>query len=286
MATFFNQATLSYNGALTNSNITTGELEIGVSATKTAYSSGYGANDELTYIITLTNSGSALTNVTLTDDLGAYVVGATTATTVYPLEYVDGSVLLYNNGILGASPTAVAGPPLVFNGISVGAGDTVTIVYRARTNEYTLQTPGSVITNTATVTGEGLAEEITATATLPAEETTVLTIAKAICPPVVSDNGQLTYTFIIQNTGNTATVATDSLIVSDTFNPILNPITVTLDDVALVEGTGYTYDETTGVFSTLPGAITVPASTYYQDATTGVITTTPGVAVLRVTGTV
>ena len=49
--------------------------------------------------------------------------------------------------------------------------------------------------------------------------------------------------------------------------------------------TDYTYDETTGIFATLPGRITVPAATYTQ-AEDGTWVTTPGTAVLTVTGTV
>ena len=48
----------------------------------------------------------------------------------------------------------------------------------------------------------------------------------------------------------------------------------------------YTYDETTGAFSTVPGVITVPAATYTQDPVTGAYTATPGTATLVVTGTI
>jgi len=59
-----------------------------------------------------------------------------------------------------------------------------------------------------------------------------------------------------------------------------------LNGTALTEGTDYTYDEATGLFSTLPGAISVPAATYTTDQTTGNVTVTPGVTVLTVSGTV
>ena len=48
----------------------------------------------------------------------------------------------------------------------------------------------------------------------------------------------------------------------------------------------YTYNETTGEFSTLPGVITVPAASYEQNTETGNITITPGVTVITVTGTI
>lgn len=50
MATFYNQATLSYNGNTTTSNITTGELVEVLSATKTAVQTEYQQDDTLTYV--------------------------------------------------------------------------------------------------------------------------------------------------------------------------------------------------------------------------------------------
>ena len=93
-------------------------------------------------------------------------------------------------------------------------------------------------------------------------------------------------TGVLQNLGNTAVVATDNLTVLDVFNPILDLTSVTLNGVEIALGTGYSYDETSGEFATLEGALTIPAATYVQDPITGVITTTPGVAILTVTGTV
>ena len=48
----------------------------------------------------------------------------------------------------------------------------------------------------------------------------------------------------------------------------------------------YSYNEVTGVFSTVAGQITVPAATYTQDSSTGIWIIEPGVSVLTVTGTV
>jgi uncharacterized repeat protein (TIGR01451 family) len=283
MATFYNQATLSFNGRLTNSNVTTGEILDTLSATKTAISETYGANDRVVYVINILNSGtSALTALTVTDDLGAYTLGANT---LYPLDYVDGSVRYFVNGALETAPAVNPGPPLVISGINIPAGANASIIYEAQTNEFAPFESGATITNTATVTGNGT-EPITVSATVTAANDTTLTIAKAICPAIVTDNGELTYTFIIQNTGNTPANATDDVIITDTFNPIINPISVTYNGAAWAEGKNYTYSETTGEFATLPGQISVPAATSVQDPATGVITVTPGVAVITVTGTV
>lgn len=283
MATFYNRATLSYNGRLTNSNQTEGELLEILGVTKTAITQSYGENDSVVYAVNLVNSGTTpITSLSVTDDLGAYTVGAST---VYPLTYTAGSVKLFINGTLSAAPTVSVGPPLAFSNITLPAGASATLLYEADTNEYTPLAAGSSITNTVTVAADGIAP-ITATALVNAASETNLTIAKAICPAVVTDNGELTYTFIIQNSGNTEAEATDNVVITDLFTPILNPITVTYNGTPWTEGTNYTYDETTGEFATLPGQITVPAATYTQDPVTGVITTTPGVAVITVTGTV
>ena len=111
-------------------------------------------------------------------------------------------------------------------------------------------------------------------------------MTKSITPAVVTDNSRVTYTLTLQNTGNTAVIATDDAIISDTFDPILTDLAVTFNGAALILGTGYTYDETTGAFATLPGVITVPAASYTQDPVTGEWTVTPGVSVLTIVGTI
>lgn len=72
MASFTNMATLSYNGSQINSNVVTGELLDALTVTKTAVSGSYQPGDTVTYVVTLTNTGTALTGLTLTDDLGGY----------------------------------------------------------------------------------------------------------------------------------------------------------------------------------------------------------------------
>ena len=100
------------------------------------------------------------------------------------------------------------------------------------------------------------------------------------------DNDRVTYTFVIQNSGNQAVVATDNATITDTFDPILTDLTVTFNGAPWTEGTQYTYNVATGLFTTNPGQITVPAATYTQDPVTGIYTMTPGIATLVVTGTI
>ena len=281
MAIFYNQATLNLGGSLINSNVTAGEIVAGLTMTKTAASSDYGAGDGITYIVSIVNSGTIdTTGVTVTDDLGAFDVGGTA---VVPLTYIVGSVMYYENGVLMPAPTVTDTQPLTISGISIPAGGNAIIVYEARVNEFAPLAEGSVITNTATLSS---CEVLTDSATVPVREDVELSISKTLYPLVVTDNGEVTYTFIIQNTGNVPVVATDNLTVTDNFTPALTDITVTLDGAELTEGAGYTYNEATGEFATADGTITVPAATYTRDPETGALITTPGYAVLVVRGNV
>ena len=283
MATFTNQATLRYNGNVVNSNITTGELLEVLSATKTAVIDSYSQGSDITYVINIVNSGTVtFTGISIHDDLGAYTFGAGT---YVPLDYVAGSVRYYLNGVLQPTPAVDAGPPLVISGITVPANGVATIIYVARANQYApLNLEGTII-NTALISGGGVTE-ITVTETVTVESGARLTISKSICPTTVTENGRLTYTFIIQNLGNMPAVATDNVSITDTFNPILTGLAVTFNDASWTEGVNYTYSEATGDFVTIPGQITVPAATYTHDPGTGEWLVEPGVAMLTVTGTV
>lgn len=284
MATFYNQATLVYNGNTTTSNVTTGELLEVLSATKTAIVDRYIANDSITYIINIINSGStAFSNLTLTDDLGAYDLNELS---LRPLTYVEDSVQYFINGILQASPAIKAASPLTVNGISVPANGNATIIYQTKTNEFTPLEADASITNTGVISGNGLTTDLLVSDTIYADTSAVLTISKSIYPTTVTENGQITYTFVIQNSGNTAATADDDVIVTDTFDPVLNAIIVTFNGASWTAPTHYVYSEATGVFSTVTGAITVPAATYTRDDTTGAVTVNPGVSVLTVTGTI
>ena len=278
MAIFTNQATLTYTGGSASSNIAVGEILEVLSAEKAAVSGTYQIGEPVTYVISIRNTGTgAFTGLTVTDDLGGGVNA--------PLTYADGTVLYFVNGVQQAAPAVTPGAPLVFSGISVPAGGDAVIVYQAVPNSFASPIPGGTITNTATITGGGLTAPVTAQETVTVQTGPAITITKTITPAQVADNGRVTYTFLIQNSGNEALVATDNAVVNDTFDPILTDLVVSLNGAALVEGTGYTYNEVTGQFATVPSVITVPAATITQDDT-GAYTSTPGLAVLTVTGTI
>jgi len=283
MAAFTNFATLSYNGGTTNSNIVTGELLEIISATKTAVMNDYSAKDDVAFVISIVNSGSTPVNgLSISDDLGVYELDETT---LYPLEYTEGSVRFYVNGILQAVPAVTAGPPLVISNINIPAGGNAVLIYESAVTNYAPLGTDASITNTATITGGGLSSPVTAAETITTEQRADLTISKAVCPAVVAENGQLTYTFVIENIGNTEASAADNVILTDIFDPILGITAVTLNGTPQVSGVNYTYNQTTGEFATLSGQITVPAASYTQNDN-GTWTVTPGTAVLVITGTV
>ena len=219
MARFTNQAQLRYGNEITNSNIAVGEITEVLSATKTAVRDTYGQNENVTYVISIVNSG-------------------TTA----------------------------------FTGIT-------------EVNSYAPLAAEASITNTATIAGAGVTP-VTVNETVNAASGPLLTITKSVSPVPVTENGTLTYTFLIQNLGNTAADAATGVVITDTFNPVLENLTVNFNGTAWAEGTNYTYDTTTGLFTGTAGGITVRAASYTQDPVTGAWGINPGVSTLVISGTV
>lgn len=283
MAQFTNQAQLSYGNSITNSNIAVGEILEVLSAAKTAVHETYGQNDTITYVISIVNTGtSAYSGLSLTDNLGAY---AYNTEELVPLTYVDGTLRYYVNGVLQTVPAVTAGPPLTVSGISVPAGGNVILVYETVVNSYAPPGADGTIENTAVISGGGITP-ITVEETVSAESEALLTITKSISPVPVAENGTLTYTFVIQNSGSAAAVTTDNAVITDVFDPILSNLSVTFNNTAWTSPDNYTYNEETGSFQTVAGQVTVPAATFAQDTDTGAWITTPGVSTLVITGTV
>ncbi len=285
MAIFTNQATLTYRGNTVNSNIVAGEIIETLSVDKTSLTATYDPSGNVVYVVNFTNSGTtALNNMTFTDNLGEYTFGA--VGNVTPLSYVDGTVSYYVNGVRQADPVVAGTDPLTLTGVSLPAGAVGTLIYQTNVNEFAPLQSTATITNTASFSGGGLTEAVSDDATVTVSDIPRLDITKAVTPATVGPNGQLTYTFTILNYGNTATVAGDNVVITDTFDPILDPITVTYNGTTWTGGTEYTYNSVTGEFQTVAGNIIVPAATYTQDPATGAYSITPGQAVVTVTGTV
>lgn len=281
MATFYNQATLTYRGGTVNSNIVSATLSEALSVSKTSALDTYRVGERMTYTVGIVNSSDTpVSTVTLTDDLGAYAFGTST---LYPLSYVSGSLTLLIDGI-PAAVTVTDTQPLTVGGFSIPAESSAVIVYNADVTAFAPPAPDGEIVNTVTV--NSLGAPVSATETVNAEAGALLTMIKEVEPDTVTGDGPLTYTLIVQNQGNTEAGAADDVVISDVFDPILTITEVTLNSQVLTEGVDYTYNSATGEFATVSGRVTVPAATYDRDPVTGAYTVIPGSAVLTVSGTV
>lgn len=279
MASFSNFATLRYGGVTVTSNTVTGTLPDALVLTKTPVDAAYAPGGTVTYLLSLLNPGTTeLTGLTLTDDLGGYdVQGAT----LYPLAYTPDSLRMLVNGLPQAAPAAAPGPPLVISGISVPAGGSVLLAYEAQVTVFAPPAQGEEIVNTAAITG--LPAAVTASAVVSSEAAAVLRIVKDLAMDAARAPDTLTYTFTIENSGNTPAAAAESVALEDRFQPILHGLQADRDGVSWTPGTDYTYDEVTGLFTSLPGAITVPAAEYARGAD-GAWVVIPGRTVITVTG--
>lgn len=283
MAQFTNQARLAYNNTTVNSNVAVGELVEAITATKNSLEESYDNSTTITYTVSLVNtSTNALNGLTLTDNLGAYTF---LTNTLYPLTYKPDSTQIIINGVVTATPTVTAGPPLTISGINLPANGTAVIIYQATVNDLAPVPVGSTITNTVTVTGSGLVNPVVASHTIPVSNEPLLNITKSISPVPVTENSTITYTLLIENRGNTAADAGAALVITDTFDPILSNIAVSLNGTPL-PSTSYTYDSASGLFTTTAGSITVPAATSSQNPVTGEWTIVPGQTTLTITGTI
>lgn len=279
MAIFTNQASLSYNGVTVNSNLATGEIRDALSIDKVVLGDSYATGEEKTYIISIVNScPTDVTGVTVTDNLGAYEFDAQT---VYPLTYSEGTLTMFVNGAVAEAPTVSSVAGLVINELTVPASSNVLLIYSATVNEFASPLASGEITNTVTLASAEKAG-LTASETITARNTSLLSVSKSISPETVSECEEMTFTFVMQNMGNTEETGA---VLTDTFAvPLTDPV-VTLDGVVLTEGTDYTYDTATGLFSTVQGVISIPAATFEQNDS-GEWVTNPGSSTLTITAAI
>ena len=287
MATIENFATVSYtSGGITEtkvSNLAEIGLESAINFTKTTLGDSYAEDEAITYILSMTNtSASAINNVSVTDNLGTFVFGTLELT---PLSYAPPALLLINgqdvSGQLSVDSTSPA--TLLFSFASLPAGATANIVYRASVNEYAPLELGASIENTATLTSDSDCADGTASATVNAIAAANVSVFKQMSPNPVVCGDTVTYTIRIYNYGN---IDAENVILSDTFNPAPDNITVSRNGVLLLES-DYTYaNGTLTVPSTATNPVTVPAATFIRDANTGIVTVTPGTVEYIITGTI
>ncbi len=281
MSLFYNQAALSYRGVTVASNIVTGEITQALSVSKYSLDVSYLPDQILTYVVSVTNnSETAYGELIMTDDLGAYEF---LETSVVPLEYVEGSVRYYQNGTLQPEPAVLVAGALIISGLEVPANGNSMLIYQAKVNQYAPLGEGGSVTNTVTVSGDGVSEA-TAFAEVPAQTEASLSLTKTLEPAVVAENGRVNYTLFLENRGFRE-VGTD-VILTDAFDPILSDIEVSCDGEEWQQGSQYSYDALTGEFSTVNGALTIPAAEASQNAEEGSWSLTPGISIVQISGTI
>lgn len=287
MATIENFATIRYtSGGVTEttvSNLAQVSVTSSVTLTKLSLNKAYGSDSLLTYVLTVQNtSGSPLTGVKLTDNLGTFAYGSTELT---PLSYSGDAILLINGQDATALLTvdSTASSAVIFTLPSLPAGSTANVVYTAQINEFApLETNGSVA-NTATLSADSDCADGTATVTLPTEEGASISVFKQMSPNPVVCGSTLTYSIRVYNYGN---AAAEDVQLTDTFDPIPDGIAVTRNGVALSDAE-YTY--TDGVLTITAGSATgdtVPAATFTRDPVTGAVSVSPGTVEYVITGTI
>ena len=275
-----NQASIRYRYGATDatalSNIATALLAQPLTVDKSSLETVYRTGEEMTYILSFTNSGTtALTNVTLEDTLGTFTIGTNPVT---PLTFVP-DALLYINGVNSGTITpAVAANSITFTVPSLAAQATAMIIYKVTPNEFAPLDDTSTITNTVTATADGLTEEATDFLTVTADQYADVTIFKGM----TTDGSVITYTFDITNAGN---APAEDIVLTDTFDPAPASITVSMNG-SVIPASDYTY---TGGVLTLPSGtgtpISLPAATITTDPVTGEVSVTPSSLTVTVVGT-
>ena len=288
MATIENFATVRFTsgGVATTriSNLAEVGLESAVIFTKTAVGSSYGGDGTVTYILSAQNtSASSITNITVKDDLGTFLVSETLEVT--PLDFISPAVLLINGRNSSGELTTDTSVPgeVTFTFPTLNAGATANIIYNARVNSFAPLEEGSVIVNNATFTSDSDCSDGSASTTVTVSSAADVTVTKQMCPNPVLCGDTLTYTIRVYNYGN---IPAEDLVLTDTFNPAPDSITVTQNGT-LLPATSYTYIDGT---LTLPPAeatpLTLPAATFSRDTETGEVIVTPGMIEFVITGVI
>lgn len=285
MATIENFATVSYtSGGVTEtkvSNLAEIGLESAISFAKTTLGDTYSEDSVITYILSITNtSANTVSNIKITDDLGSFLFGTIELT---PLGYTAPALLLIDGQDVSAQLTVddTTAGSLVFNFPSLPAGATANIVYRATVNEYAPLDLNSAIVNTAALTSDSDCADGTASATVTAASAANVSVFKQMAPNPVVCGDVVTYTIRIYNYGN---IPAEDVVLTDTFNPAPDTITVSKDGV-LLGGSEYSY--VGGTLTTPVGTgtpVSVPAATFTRDSETGILNVTPGVVEYVITG--
>lgn len=270
--TLNNSATISYVYGTTNdastSNLVTTQLEENYSlkAEKTSNNTTWRPQENITFNLLVENDGTEpLYGVSIQDDLGAGT-----------LNYIPGSARMFRNEELtGIAPTNVSPLTMVIPD-PLEAGEVVLLSYVAKV-KGDLSSTVETITNTATVVGHEVSAAGTAvpvnpspTLTLTKEDYANVRIEKTVDKENVAVGEELTYTFRLENSGNTVAnrvVLRDDL--PDNFE--ITSVTSITDGVETIfEPTDYSVGENNVLIlpTSTTKLISVPASTISGDGLT------------------
>lgn len=290
MATYFqNIANLSYNYGDGNtrtvqSNTVTGQIMDSLSMQKMVINPNYCLYENLTYVITIKNSGdTAYNNLVVTDNLGSYTLENTTVT---PLDFIPNTSYISINSadLTPISTSNVSDNSISFTIPTLASGDTAKIFFTSRTNDFAPLTAGSTIVNISSLSqGNNVdsLENITASATATASECPRVEITKYMSPDTLVAGGPVSYTFTVSNYGN---VEATNLQITDRFQDGAVPTQIDSVTINSVPYTDYTYVDgllTIGSNQSLE----LPPATFSQDPSTGIITSIPSVMSVVVNGT-
>lgn len=278
-----NQASVTFESnretATVRSNLAAIEIRSVLTVRKRALESAYRSNSELTYVLSLfNNSASALTDLIVADDLGAYTIAG--PVTVLPLSYI-GSPLLYINGLPTEQLTVQERESgVVFRIPRIPALGNALLLFKARVNEFALLSTGAALTNDAAVTAAELTSPVYVSCTIPTDDFAEIRLAKQLLPDPATEGEPVSMTFAVQNYGN---LAANNVRLTDRIWPALFDLTVTVDGAVSTD-----FEQTNGVF-VCPAAgssavFSVPPAVFSQNAATGAVRILPGMLVITVSG--
>ncbi len=280
-----NRARLTFQyGTLTGnvfSNVATTTLQGPLSIEKTAVGNRYNGQDEITFVISFTNTtNNTLTDLVVNDDLGSYIVPGSSAVAT-PLDFIGPAALFINGDFVSYLQGQTGQNGVFFNVNNLESGDNAIIVYKTRVNEYAPFTSQSTITNTAVITADGLEDSESAESTIYIGAYADVSIVKTMTPDPVQSGDTITYNFALYNYGNTAAT---NVVLTDALRPAPDINSVSING-NVISPSEYSY---VGGVLTLPvgnNTLTIPAATYTQSGS-GLITKIPGLVTVTVVGTI
>ncbi len=250
MAQITNSASATYNFGRDGRDNVTSNLavanileEYAITGTKTALNETFRPGENITYQVTVTNTGtSPLFAVTISDDLG---------TSTNRMMYLANSARLIRDGLV-TDINPITATPLSFVLTSpLQSGETAILTYIARVPQE-FGNNVQAITNTATILGrEGSATgtEVRVTPsptfTITLEEFANLSINKTVSTAEITQNVPFTYSLDIENSGNTTATG---VVVTDVLpeNFVISSITYTKGGVTqTLSSSDYSVDEST-----------------------------------------